>query len=127
MVETDTFSMVAIREESLRTLCDDYSGSLLRPFYHSFSFDYFGEVEAAEQLAVERCGFFDIRDLDLEVVNRMLELILQSKTGNVSSADKDAEHPVPTFQQSEIKGGPGQQLSQEDELEVSHYLFVLER
>ena len=80
MVETDTFPMIALGEEPLGTLGKDDSGPLLLPFCHSLHFEYLGKAESAEQFGVELCRFLNIRDLDLEVVNRMLELIFQDWT-----------------------------------------------
>src|SRR5207245_1749948 len=83
MVETDTFPMIALGEEPLGTLGNDDSGPLLLPFHHSLHFEYPGKAESIQQLAVELCRFLNIRDLDLEVVNRMLELIFQDWPGPV--------------------------------------------
>src|SRR5438445_9495171 len=80
MVGTDTFPMIALGEEPLGTLGNDDSVPLLLPFHHSLHFEYLGKAESAQQLAVELCRFLNIRDLDLEVVNRMLELIFQDWT-----------------------------------------------
>src|SRR6266567_9318896 len=72
--------MIAIREEPFGRLGDDYSGSLLLPFYHSLYFRNLGKAKSAQQLAIEHCRLLNIRDLDLEVMNRMLELVLQGRT-----------------------------------------------
>src|SRR5207245_11544678 len=47
VVETDTFSMIALGEEPLGTLGNDYSGSLLLPFYHSLHLQNLGKAESA--------------------------------------------------------------------------------
>ena len=94
VVETDTFSMIAMGEESLGRLGNDYSGSLLLPFYHSLRFEDLGKAESAEQLAIECCRFLNVRDLDLEVMNRMLELILQDRTQSISCLEKAVDDPI---------------------------------
>ncbi len=85
--------MVAVGEEPLGTLGNDYSGSLLLPFHNSLRFEDLGKAESTEQFAVECCGFLNVRDLDLEVMNRMLELILQGKTETFLWLEKAVDHP----------------------------------
>src|SRR6266571_2293997 len=80
--------MIAIREEPFGRLGDDYSGSLLLPFYHSLHFRNLGKAKSAQQLAIEHCRLLNIRDLDLEVMNRMLEPIFQGRGRAVSCLEK---------------------------------------
>ena len=48
VVEIETFSAIAICEESLESPGDDYSDSFFLPFCHSLGFEDLGKAESAE-------------------------------------------------------------------------------